>query len=171
MGRLAGPFAGLCLVVGTIIGPCIQDQPRQWASTNTQLDYQLGYDTVDSVIKGEDDKPINGTCTTCNGTGYVGDGRVSVECQDCGGDGKIDGNEAVQATAKICPCSGECSCGCNNGQPCTCGNELQTSKGGDPISSTAVSSGSCTVSPTGVIQWGTPTNGGRRSGSFRLFRR
>lgn len=29
----------------------------------------------------------SGKCETCNGTGRVGDGRVSVVCQDCGGDG------------------------------------------------------------------------------------
>jgi len=35
-------------------------------------------------------KPVPGSpCSTCNGTGKVGDGRVAVECQDCGGDGSV----------------------------------------------------------------------------------
>jgi len=31
----------------------------------------------------------SGKCETCNGTGRVGDGRVDVACQDCGGDGVL----------------------------------------------------------------------------------
>lgn len=39
---------------------------------------------------GESPKPApSGKCETCNGTGRVGDGRVSVQCQDCGGDGIV----------------------------------------------------------------------------------
>lgn len=36
-------------------------------------------------------KPVvpGGKCDACNGTGRVGDGRVSVPCQKCGGDGKL----------------------------------------------------------------------------------
>lgn len=40
-----------------------------------------------------DEEPEPGKCSTCNGTGRVGDGRVFVECQDCGGDGVIDGDD------------------------------------------------------------------------------
>lgn len=31
----------------------------------------------------------SGTCSNCNGTGRVGDGRVSTVCKDCNGTGKI----------------------------------------------------------------------------------
>lgn len=44
--------------------------------------------------------PTPGKCATCNGTGKVGDGRVFVECRDCGGDG-IVGNEQASGTVSI----------------------------------------------------------------------
>ena len=31
----------------------------------------------------------SGKCSTCNGTGKVGDGRVFTDCLDCGGDGIV----------------------------------------------------------------------------------
>lgn len=35
-------------------------------------------------------KPVpGGKCDGCNGTGRLGDGRVSVPCQKCGGDGVL----------------------------------------------------------------------------------
>lgn len=33
-------------------------------------------------------KPNDGKCQNCDGRGYVGDGRVRVTCQPCGGTGK-----------------------------------------------------------------------------------
>lgn len=41
--------------------------------------------------------PSDGKCPNCEGRGYVGDGRVRVTCQPCGGTGK----------AKACP-DGKC---------------------------------------------------------------
>lgn len=35
----------------------------------------------------------SGDCENCNGTGRLGDGRVSVPCPVCGGDGKLDGDQ------------------------------------------------------------------------------
>lgn len=40
-----------------------------------------------------DEEDSKGECSTCNGTGRVGDGRVFVECLDCGGDGVIDDDD------------------------------------------------------------------------------
>lgn len=48
--------------------------------------------------------PPSGKCETCNGTGRVGDGRVSVACMDCGGDG-------VRGNANSCNCGEQCTCG------------------------------------------------------------
>lgn len=33
-------------------------------------------------------KPSDGKCRNCDGRGYVGDGRVRVTCQPCGGTGR-----------------------------------------------------------------------------------
>ena len=33
--------------------------------------------------------PSDGKCQNCEGRGYVGDGRVRVTCQPCGGTGKV----------------------------------------------------------------------------------
>lgn len=33
-------------------------------------------------------KPSDGKCKNCDGRGYVGDGRVRVTCQPCGGTGR-----------------------------------------------------------------------------------
>ena len=35
-----------------------------------------------------DDKPKPGTkCSNCDGRGYVGDGRIKIQCERCGGTG------------------------------------------------------------------------------------
>jgi hypothetical protein len=53
-------------------------------------DYLLGWNTAAAVIEGEQTPSDRTKCDTCGGTGKVGDGRVFVECQDCGGDGILD---------------------------------------------------------------------------------
>lgn len=62
-----------------------------------------------AVYRSDDAAPApepqpSGKCETCNGTGRVGDGRVSVVCMDCGGDG-------VRGNANSCNCGEQCNCG------------------------------------------------------------
>lgn len=101
-----------------------------------------------------------GKCETCNGTGRVGDGRVSAVCQDCGGDGVT---QALQVKTSACVC-GDCKC-----DPCKCvasdcpGGvcrlpQPQASSPGAPRSSTCAD-GSCSRPPARVVP------------RFRLFRR
>lgn len=70
-------------------------------------DYLLGWNTAAAVIEGEQTPSDRTKCETCGGTGKVGDGRVSVVCQDCGGDGipdaqpRKEGDHASPAPARV----------------------------------------------------------------------
>jgi DnaJ-class molecular chaperone len=33
-------------------------------------------------------KPVDERCSNCNGTGKIGDGRIVMQCPECGGTGK-----------------------------------------------------------------------------------
>lgn len=45
------------------------------------------------------------TCPNCDGRGYIGDGVVKVECQPCGGTGKV--KATATTTTSSCP-DGRC---------------------------------------------------------------
>lgn len=47
--------------------------------------------------------PSDGKCRNCDGRGYVGDGRVKVTCQPCGGTGR----EPKSVVVRPCP-DGKC---------------------------------------------------------------
>lgn len=79
----------LCVFVGCTPAPKppSKDAVAGWSYV------MVGVATLDNHDAGPTpDAP--GTCPNCNGTGKVGDGRVFVDCKTCGGDGRIDGNEA-----------------------------------------------------------------------------
>lgn len=48
---------------------------------------------VPSPAPKPDPGPKPGVCENCGGTGRLGDGRVSVPCPVCDGDGKTDGDK------------------------------------------------------------------------------
>ena len=50
-------------------------------------------------------KPVGGQCRNCNGTGKVGDGKIVMTCQACGGSGR----ERVSVLVKPKACTtGKC---------------------------------------------------------------
>lgn len=59
----------------------------------------------------DDDK--SDVCPNCDGTGKVGDGRVFVTCQACGGTGKKKRNDGPEITA-IAPAMVEGACKCQD---------------------------------------------------------
>lgn len=60
-----------------------------------------------------------GKCDTCGGTGKVGDGRVFVDCMECGGDGVLG-----SAGPLCCTAGADCSCDdCTCGPSCSCSSQ------------------------------------------------
>lgn len=74
-----------------------------------------------------------GKCSTCNGTGRVGDGRVFQPCMDCEGDGIA---EVLQARSPACKCD-DCKC-----EPCECG-EVLSLPGATALAPGATALGDC----------------------------
>ena len=73
------------LVAGVVASQgSVSDESRGWAYGVAAISEYISSDQV------EEQEVPEGTCETCKGTGKVGDGRVSTDCLDCGGDGVID---------------------------------------------------------------------------------
>lgn len=84
-------FAIWLLLMIAVFAGCQSDEVASCApETFEGWSYVMaGVATMDNQpIPDEQDEPSSDVCSTCNGTGRVGDGRVSVVCQDCAGDGK-----------------------------------------------------------------------------------
>jgi hypothetical protein len=71
---------------------CVASLPRDDAAITADL----AAETAREVIRLRHEvapTPVppapGGTCSNCDGRGYVGDGRVRVPCQPCGGDGVL----------------------------------------------------------------------------------
>lgn len=87
------------------------------------------------------DPAPSGKCETCNGTGRVGDGRVSVTCMDCGGDG-IVGNQSLPCN---CQDGGICTC-----EDCGCAPRQELVSVSEPVVvgyQTVCRNGVCTMEP------------------------
>jgi hypothetical protein len=65
----------------------LEASKRLWPQQSGD-DFEFGRRALEAPDEG-----VGGTCTDCNGTGRVGDGRVFVDCLACGGDGKIDDSD------------------------------------------------------------------------------
>jgi hypothetical protein len=71
---------------------CVASLPRDDAAITADL----AAETAREVIRLRHEvapMPVppapGGKCSNCDGRGYVGDGRVRVPCQPCGGDGVL----------------------------------------------------------------------------------
>ena len=78
----------LCVLMLATIG-CVASIPG-----DPTLTADLAVETAIALVAvpdiAPDDAPKPGdTCPNCEGRGYVGDGKVRVPCQPCGGGGKV----------------------------------------------------------------------------------
>jgi hypothetical protein len=91
------------LILLLLITGCVTPENQEWSSSS--LDHSVAsalvakYNTIDSgknVPDGPVEPQIGDKCPECNdppgqcGVGKVGDGRICVKCEKCGGDGRID---------------------------------------------------------------------------------
>jgi DnaJ-class molecular chaperone len=66
------------------------DSPRQIsASMDADITAELACDASLSLLAESKPAPdVSDKCDNCNGTGKIGDGKIVMQCPECGGTGK-----------------------------------------------------------------------------------
>ena len=78
----------LCVLMLATIG-CVASIPGDPTLTaDLAVETAIALVAVPDIAPDDEPKPGD-TCPNCEGRGYVGDGKVRVPCQTCGGGGKV----------------------------------------------------------------------------------
>lgn len=78
----------LCVLMLATIG-CVASIPGDPTLTaDLAVETAVALVAVPDMVPDDEPKPGD-TCPNCEGRGYVGDGKVRVPCQPCGGGGKV----------------------------------------------------------------------------------
>ena len=79
----------------------VTDHPELSAEIATQLAR-----AIVQIENAPAPKPVSGECKNCNGTGKIGDGKIVMTCQACGGSGRERVSVLIKPKA---PCTtGKC---------------------------------------------------------------
>lgn len=100
--------AGLILLACCLLAGCSHADARTPAATAV---VEIAFASLAATPSTPAPSPSPGVCPQCNGSGKVGDGRISVTCGACNGSGRIT---AYESPTLACECD---SCQC---RPCRC---------------------------------------------------
>lgn len=101
---VAGVIAGHFALKSGFASTNVSDARSQWSWVLSDMD------EVNGVIP----TPSSDVCADCNGDGFVGDGKIKVDCGTCNGTGKVIASDSwsfvsvEDAGAEACA-SGSCS--------------------------------------------------------------
>lgn len=113
------------LLLGCSSGGTVGPSELELATARSEVAAVVAFHRGEPGDPSPDDAPA-GTCPDCDGLGYVGDGRIRIDCQRCDGTGKLSQESRLPSTTP--PKAGPpapCLCGCtpNNcrcSSLCTC---------------------------------------------------